>query len=70
MGFTSGESIYRLTLPVANAMYLSIVRGDQSGDTRFPEFDEFEWRVTGKDDPPEYEFRVYERTPHRSRDHA
>jgi dihydrofolate reductase len=56
-----GASIYRLTLPMADAMYLSIVKGDYSGDTRFPEFDESDWTITRRDDHPEFEFRVYER---------
>ena len=56
-----GASIYRLTLPLAEAMYLSIVKGDYTGDTRFPEFDEADWRITRRDDHPDFEFRVYER---------
>lgn len=56
-----GASIYRQTLPMADAMYLSIVKGDYHGDTRFPEFDEGEWQVTRREDRPEFEFRVYER---------
>jgi dihydrofolate reductase len=58
-----GASIYRLTMPMADAMYLSIIKGDYSGDTRFPEFDEKDWLVTRRDDHPEFEFRVYERRP-------
>ena len=56
-----GATIYGQTLPLATAMYLSIVKGDYAGDTRFPEFDESEWQVTRTDDHPDFEFRVYER---------
>jgi len=56
-----GASIYRQTMPMADAMYLSIIKGDYSGDARFPEFDEQDWRVTLRDDHPEFEFRIYER---------
>jgi dihydrofolate reductase len=56
-----GATIYRQTLPLADAMYLSFVKGRYEGDAFFPEFDESEWRVTRRDDHPEFEFRVYER---------
>ncbi len=56
-----GASIYALTLPIAQAMYLSIIKGDYDGDAHFPEFDLSEWRVTRRDDHAEFEFRVYER---------
>ena len=56
-----GASIYRLTLPMADSMYLSIVKGDYEGDTQFPEFDEAEWTISRRDDHLAFEFRVYER---------
>ncbi len=56
-----GASIYRLTLPMADAMYLSILKEDYEGDTRFPEFDESDWTISRRDDHPAFEFRVYER---------
>ena len=56
-----GAGIYRQTLPLAEAMYLSIVKDDYEGDTYFPEFDEDDWRVTREDDHRLWEFRVYER---------
>ena len=34
-----GGSIYRQTLPLADALYLSIVKKDYAGDTYFPEFE-------------------------------
>jgi len=56
-----GASIYRQTLPLADSMYLSFVKGEFGGDTFFPEFDEREWRVTRSEDHPAFEFRVYAR---------
>ena len=56
-----GASIYRLTLPMADTMYLSILKEDYEGDTRFPEFDESDWTISRRDDHPAFEFRVYER---------
>jgi len=56
-----GASIYELTLPLADAMYLSIVKGDYAGDRRFPEFDEGDWIVEKRIDHLEFEFRQYRR---------
>ncbi len=56
-----GASIYRQTLPLADALYLSFVKRDHDGDARFPEFDESEWEVRRREDHARYEFRVYER---------
>ena len=56
-----GAALYALTLPIAQAMYLSIIKGDYDGDAHFPEFDESAWRLTRRDDHAEFEFRVYER---------
>jgi dihydrofolate reductase len=56
-----GARVYRQTLPLAEAMYLSIVKDDYEGDTYFPEFDEDDWQVTRKEDHRLWEFRVYER---------
>ena len=56
-----GAALYALTLPMASALYLSIIKGDYEGDAFFPEFDEAEWRITRRDDHPQFEFRIYER---------
>jgi dihydrofolate reductase len=56
-----GGSIYRQTLPLADALYLSFIKKDYAGDTYFPEFDEREWTVESTEDHPEYEFRIYSR---------
>ena len=56
-----GASIYRVTLPMADALYLSIVKGDYEGDTWFPEFDESVWQITRREHHAAFEFRAYER---------
>lgn len=58
-----GASIYRQTLPLADSMYLSLVKGDFAGDAFFPDFDESEWEIVRTDDHPAFEFRVYSRVP-------
>ena len=56
-----GGSIYAQTLPLADAMYLSYIKGHFEGDTYFPAFDEAEWDVVKREDHPAFEFVVYER---------
>ena len=40
-----GEAVYRAALPIADRLYLTIVHARVEGDTRFPAFDESDWRV-------------------------
>lgn len=39
-----GAQIYRQTLPFARRLYLTEVDAEVEGDTRFPEFDDGQWR--------------------------
>jgi len=39
-----GSEVFRLTLPVAHRMHLTRIHANIPGDTRFPAFDESEWR--------------------------
>ncbi|MBT4137737.1 MAG: dihydrofolate reductase [Candidatus Latescibacteria bacterium] len=56
-----GGSIYDQTIPLADTMYLSFIKGDFTGDTKFPEFDENEWDVEKREDHAGFEFVVYKR---------
>lgn len=63
-----GAEIYRLALPIAERMLLTVVDAEVSGDTVFPEYDEDEWELVGREDfPPDEEntfglsFRTYRR---------
>ncbi len=56
-----GSTIYEQTIPLADAMYLSFMKGDFEGDTYFPEFDESEWVVEKRQDHPKFELVVYRR---------
>ena len=56
-----GGSIYAQTIPLADAMYLSYIKGDFEGDTYFPDFDEAAWDVVKREDHPAFEFVVYQR---------
>ena len=47
-----GAQIYKLALPIANRMMLTILEADFEGDTIFPEYDETEWRLVHTDHHP------------------
>jgi dihydrofolate reductase len=53
--------VYEQTIPLADAMYLSYMKGDFQGDAYFPEFDASLWNVERREDHPEFEFVVYRR---------
>jgi len=54
-----GATVYQQTIPLADRMYLSYVKGDYHGDAFFPEFDESKWKIAEKTDFPEFELVVY-----------
>lgn len=56
-----GASIYEQTLPRAEAMYLSFIKGDYTGDAYFPAFDERDWTVERREEHERFEFVVYGR---------
>lgn len=63
-----GAQIYAEALPMADRFYLTRVRHSYEGDTRFPAWDEDEWRAVssesfpcGKDYPFAFAFELYER---------
>ena len=57
-----GASIYAQTIPLADTMYLSYIKGQFTGDAHFPEFSEREWVVEKREDHPRFEFVVYRRS--------
>ena len=61
-----GEQIYRLTLPVADRLYLTEVQAEVEGDAFFPGYDSEEWRQVSehlpeKTDTHPYRYLVLER---------
>lgn len=44
-----GEEIYRLALPRADRIYLTVVHATVDGDAHFPDFDLAEWRLVGEE---------------------
>ena len=63
-----GAQIYEQALPIADRFYLTRVGRAYDGDTRFPEWDESEWRLVSREqfdrgenfDAP-FTFELYER---------
>jgi len=58
---SGGASIYAQTVPLADTMYLSYIKGHFSGDAYFPPFSDAEWIVDRREDHPRFEFVVYRR---------
>jgi len=56
-----GASVYQMALPVADALYLSLVKGDFDGDAYFPEFEASEWAVEWTREHPAFDFVAYGR---------
>ena len=64
-----GEAVYRIALPRADRLYLTIVHATIQGDTHFPPFEPDQWKLV-EDDRHEaddrhayaFTFRRYERT--------
>ena len=56
-----GASIYGQTLSLAEAMYISYIKGEFVGDTYFPEFDEGDRDVVERRDHEGFEFVHYRR---------
>jgi len=54
-----GASIYEQTIPLAEMMYLSYIKGEFKGDAFFPPFDENQWEVERREDHSRFEFVVY-----------
>jgi dihydrofolate reductase len=56
-----GASIYAQTVPLADTMWLSYIKGQFVGDAFFPAFSAEEWAVDRREDHPRFEFVVYRR---------
>lgn len=56
-----GAGVYEQALPLADKMYLSLVKESYEGDVYFPEFDEKKWEIERREDHPDFQLIVYER---------
>jgi len=63
-----GATIYKLLIPYANKLYLTLIHEEFDGDVYFPEIEEKEWRVVDREkglkneeNPFDYEYITFER---------
>jgi dihydrofolate reductase len=57
-----GAELYRLALPRADRLYLTLVDAEYPGDTVFPELDRADWRETAREPGDGFTFVTCERT--------
>ncbi len=65
-----GGEIYRLSLPLTQRIYLTLIDTEVEGDVTYPELPEEEWKIVSADphpadqrNPYPYTFYIYERIP-------
>lgn len=63
-----GATIYKLLMPYANKLYLTLIHEEFEGDVYFPEIEEKDWKVIdreeglrNKENPFDYEYITFER---------
>jgi dihydrofolate reductase len=56
-----GGELYRLALPRADRLYLTLIDADYAGDAFFPEIDPREWRETAREPGAGFAFVTLER---------
>jgi len=56
-----GATIYMLSLPYADKLYISFVKGEHKGDKYFPNIDFSKYKLTGQNDTEEVRYTLYER---------
>jgi dihydrofolate reductase len=54
-----GQSIYEESIPYADYMYLSFIRGKHQGNVYFPRFKEEAWTIEKKEEHAEFTFVIY-----------
>jgi dihydrofolate reductase len=56
-----GAELYRQVLPLADALFLTLVHQSPDGDTKFPDFDRRAWSEISREEGPGYSFVEYRR---------
>lgn len=56
-----GSSIYKLSIPYANYLYISLVKGHHEGDSYFPEFNINEFKLESSNESSEVIYKIYKR---------
>ena len=56
-----GASVYKLSIPYANRLYISIIKGEYEGDTYFPKFNLNDFKMLSKNETEKVIYYIYER---------
>lgn len=56
-----GAEVYKQAMPLADKIYLSIIKGEFEGDTFFPEIDPGSWKIEKREEREKFEFLVWGR---------
>lgn len=56
-----GQSIYEESIPFADYMYLSFIKGEHQGNVYFPDFDQEEWMIQKEEEHDEFTFVIFKR---------
>ncbi len=56
-----GATIYKISLPYADRLYISFVKGEYEGDRYFPKIDFDKYQLTWENDTSEVRYTLYER---------
>jgi len=56
-----GQAVYEESIPYADYMYLSFIKGEHEGNVYFPEFDRGEWTLEKREEHEEFLFMIYRR---------
>jgi dihydrofolate reductase len=61
-----GQDIYKESIPFADYMYLSFIKGEHRGNVYFPEFDKADWTVEKEEEKDEFVFLIFRRNRKRA----
>lgn len=62
-----GEQIFKLALPMADRLYITLINHEFKGDTFFPFYDEKDWKLTSESEAYEtkegytYTYKIFDR---------
>lgn len=56
-----GAAIYKQFLPLSNKLYISVIKGNYTGDVYFPEFDLANWELVHSQEYAEFTAQVFSR---------
>jgi dihydrofolate reductase len=58
---TGGAEVYKLAMPFADTLYISVIKGEYEGCIYFPEIDPNTWTIIQHEECPEYDYYIYKK---------